>query len=79
VELQIPYCVGTKISQKDHIWAVPAGNRKNTPKIVRVQRNRNSRSKCMCRPHTYVREDSTQIQRSTDNGISQGKEFANAV
>lgn len=33
----------------------------------------------MYRPHPHVPEDTTQIQRSTDNGISQGEEFVDAV
>jgi putative transposase len=33
VELQIPYCVGAKISKKDHIWAVTARNRKILRKL----------------------------------------------
>ena len=46
---------------------------------MRVQRKRDSGGKCMHRAYPHVTEDSAKIQRSTDNGIAQGEEFADAI
>ncbi|MBP2666378.1 MAG: hypothetical protein H6Q76_1358 [Firmicutes bacterium] len=75
MELPISYRMGTKVQTKNHLWKISKRNWGDHPKTVQLQGHRDRRGKRVYRPHTHVPKDTAQIQRSTNNGVSQGKEF----
>ena len=48
-------------------------------KLCEQKRSRNHRGGNVCRPHTYVGDDSSISQCSTIYGISQGKKFIDDI
>ena len=56
------YSICAEITAQNDLWEVQAGNRKDTPKNVRKQRNRDSGGEGVYRPQTHEHQDSAGTQ-----------------
>ena len=69
--MSIPYRVRTQISQNGDIWTDQGRYRKNTAAAMPAEGYRDYRSRIMQGSYPYARQHPTEVQRITDNGISQ--------
>ena len=78
MELQIPYSVCAEISATNNIWATESRDRKNTQRVMPMERDNDHRSRIMCEPCTHADRDSTEAECIRGDGISEReKQFAN--
>lgn len=56
------FLLGDGIQDLSNLWSNKKGYRRNITKVMRVQRSRNYRSKCVQRSHTYVGINTTQAK-----------------
>ena len=77
--LQIPYRLCAKIPAANNIWEDKGGHRKNPARTVRKERHRNNRSDIMQRPCAYAGQDTAEVQRVGNNGISERQKLADDI
>ena len=72
--MQISYRIRSQISTLDYLREDKDGHRANVTKTMRIQGNRNHRSRGVQRSYSHAHIDTAEIQRSTDYGLHQRKE-----
>ena len=69
MELQVPYSFCAKIQEKSVFRRKTVRNKRDTSKIMPMERSRNNRGRSMYRPYTYVGKYPAQDERFGLHGI----------
>ena len=75
--MQISYRIRSQISTPDYLREDKDGHRANVTKTMRIQGNRNHRSRGVQRSYSHAHIDTAEIQCRADNGISQREKQPN--
>ena len=75
--MQISYRIRPQISTPNYLREDKDGHRANVMKAMRIQGNRNYRSRGVQRTYSHAHIDTAEIQCSTDYGLPQRKEQPN--
>ena len=73
MELQISHSVCTKVQKENILRRKKRRNRKNTERIVRMERSKHNRGGGLPRPHTYVGGNTAENECIKFHGISERK------
>lgn len=71
MELQIPYCLCAKVSEKSILQRKKSGGRKNLKDVVRVEEGEDHRSRGVSGSCAYALGDTAQGKRFEFYGVSQ--------
>ena len=77
MELQIPYRLCAKVSEKSILQRKKKRSRKNPEDTLRMEEGENPRSRGMPRPCAYALGDTAQSKRIQFHGVSQREEQSN--
>lgn len=77
MELQIPYRLCAKVSEKSILQRKKKRSRKNPEDTLRIEEGENPRSRGMPRPCAYALGDPAQSKRIQFHGVSQREEQSN--
>ena len=74
MELQVPYSICAKVSQKGVLWRETARDRRNIEDTVQLEEDKDSRSRSVPGPRTYAGRDTAEGSDIELHGIPKGKE-----
>ena len=76
MELQIPYCICTKVSAENILPREAERNRRNIAQALRMETGGNHRGRGMPRSYPHVGKYSAKDQRIRIRRVFEGKEYA---